>query len=74
MGDSFADRLPDAADMRVDVAEKDAPPLWGATVSAFVQPANSRACWAFRSSSTSRVKCDSAWPAAMVLMMWVAGS
>jgi len=42
---------------------------WSAIVSCFVQPANSLACWAFISSSISRVKCGSAWPAAIVVMM-----
>jgi hypothetical protein len=108
-GDSAADRLPDAAEMLVDVAEEGAldhllgahgghprehsaglrelgigprtaapaaaaPFLWSAIVSGFVQPANSLACWAFISSSIWGVKCGSAGPAAIVLMMWVTGS
>jgi hypothetical protein len=48
--------------------------LWSAIVSAFVQPANSSACWAFISSSISRLKCGSARPAVIALTMWVADS
>jgi hypothetical protein len=59
---------------RTAAAAAAAPFLWSAIVSAFVQPANSLACWAFISSSSSRVKCGSTWPAAIVLMMRVAGS
>src|SRR5229473_4208043 len=59
---------------RTTAAAAAAPFLWSASVSGLVQPANSLACRAFISSSIWGVKCGSAWPAAIVLMMWVTGS
>src|SRR6266540_768527 len=59
---------------RTTAAAAAAPFLWSAIVSGLVQPANSLACWVFISSSIWGVKCGSAWPAAIVLMMWVIGS
>lgn len=59
---------------RTAAAAAAAPSLWSRIVSAFVQSANSLACRAFIPSSSSRVKYGSAWPAAIVLMMRVAGS
>src|SRR5215467_12385689 len=51
-----------------------APRWWSSIVSAFVQPANSLACWPFLSSRISRVKWGRLWPAAMVSMIRVADS
>src|SRR5204863_3845500 len=57
---------------RTAAAAATAPFLWRAIVSALVQPAKSTACLAFISSSICVVKCGSAWPLAIVVMIWPA--
>ena len=51
---------------RTAAAAAAAPFRWRAIVSVFGQSANVRACWAFISSSMSRVKCAKGWPEAIV--------